>query len=554
MFKKISLTLATLLILVSTAAFAQFTDNAAFPAAPSFLAVDEAYQASPEWRDGELSVIWDAKPGYYLYQHQFAHQLNGQPLDVSYPDTAIIKFDEFFNQELSVFYDNAYVVATTLEPSVGDILTLSFQGCADAGLCYPPETWHFEYLGNGAFSSTEVEQAEYSNLDVAPLATPSFSWLMIFSAFLGGLILNAMPCVFPVLALKATSFINAGASAKQHAWIYTAGVVLSFLLFAVVIVALALAGQKVGWGFHLQSPVMVTILIYLFVAMALVLALDMPLAQRLMGAGSELQQGHSKSASFFTGLLAVVVASPCTAPFMGAAMGAALTQSATATFAIFIAIGFGMAAPILVLSYWPGLIQRLPKPGLWMVKVREFMVFPLLATALYLLWVVGQQTGVTGLTMIALGALLIALALWLINMPSKGAKLSGVILVALAAYLAQPSEPTTSKWVDYSPLALTQARSEGPVFVDVTAAWCITCLANKRVLNAETTQSAFTANNVTLIEADWTSADENISRYLSLYGRAGVPLYVFYPANSEAGIVLPQLLTERVILETINAN
>ncbi|WP_298635587.1 protein-disulfide reductase DsbD domain-containing protein [uncultured Umboniibacter sp.] len=553
MFHKITLTLASLLIFASTAAFAQFSDNATFPAAPSFLAVDEAYQASPEWRNGELSVIWEAEPGYYLYQHQFSHILNGQTLNVDYPDTAIIKFDEFFNQELSVFYDNAYVVAQTDAPNVGDMLVLTFQGCADAGLCYPPETWYFEYLGNGEFSPTDEIETTAASSIVAPIATPSFSWLMVFSAFLGGLILNAMPCVFPVLALKATSFINAGASARQHAWIYTAGVVLSFLLFAAVIVGLALAGQQVGWGFHLQSPIMVTILIYLFVAMALVLALDMPLAQRLMGAGSELQQGHSKSASFFTGLLAVVVASPCTAPFMGAAMGAALTQSAAATFAIFIAIGFGMAAPILVLSYWPGLIQRLPRPGLWMVKVREFMVFPLLATALYLLWVVGQQTGVTGLTMIAFGALLIAMGLWLINMKSKGAKLSGLVFLLLAVYAAKPSAPSSSNWVSYSEVALTEARQAGPVFVDVTAAWCITCLANKRVLNDEEIQTEFTANNVTLMEADWTSADENISRYLSSYGRAGVPLYVYYPNAGEAGIVLPQLLSKNIILETISA-
>lgn len=553
MFQKITLTLATLLIFASTAAFAQFSDRPAFPAAPSFLAVDEAYQASPEWRDGELSVIWEAEPGYYLYQHQFNHSLNGETLDVDYPNTAIIKFDEFFNQELSVFYDNAYVVVKTSAPEVGDLLTLTFQGCADAGLCYPPETWYFEYLGNGEFAPTDYIESEPVNTNFTPVATPSFSWLMVFSAFLGGLILNAMPCVFPVLALKATSFINSGSSAKQHAWIYTAGVVLSFLFFAVVIIALALAGQKVGWGFHLQSPIMVTILVYLFVAMALVLALDMPLAQRLMGAGSELQQGHSKSASFFTGLLAVVVASPCTAPFMGAAMGAALTQSAAATVAIFIAIGFGMAAPILVLSYWPGLIQRLPRPGLWMVKVREFMVFPLLATALYLLWVVGQQTDVTGLTMIALGALLIALALWLINMTSKGAKLSGLALILVAVYVAKPSEQSTSNWTSYSEATLMEARQEGPAFVDVTAAWCITCLANKRVLNDEDVQAAFAANNVTLIEADWTSADENISRYLSTYGRAGVPLYVYYPDAKGTGIVLPQLLTERIILETISA-
>jgi thiol:disulfide interchange protein DsbD len=181
------------------------------------------------------------------------------------------------------------------------------------------------------------------------------------------------------------------------------------------------------------------------------------------------------------------------------------------------------------------------------------MVFPLLATALYLLWVVGQQTDVTGLTMIALGALLIALSLWLINMTSKGAKLSGLVLVLVAVYVAKPSEQTASNWASYSETDLIEARRAGPAFVDVTAAWCITCLANKRVLNDDDVQAAFAANNVTLIEADWTSADENISRYLSTYGRAGVPLYVYYPDANGTGIVLPQLLTERIILETISA-
>ena len=234
-------------------------------------------------------------------------------------------------------------------------------------------------------------------------------------------------------------------------------------------------------------------------------------------------------------------------------MGAALTQSASATLAIFAAIGLGMASPILVLSYWPALIKRLPKPGMWMVRVREFMVFPLLATALYLMWVLGQQTGVNGLTLVALGTLLLAMALWLFNMASKIAKVSAVLLLLLSFVFLQPPSVQESKWINYSDQSLASAQAEGPVFVDVTAAWCITCLANKRVLDSKATQALFEEYDVTLIEADWTSADEQISRYLSSYRRAGVPLYVYYPNGAGSGIVLPQLLTEQIVRATISA-
>ncbi len=552
----IVITLALNLFASSTMAQFDGTSSGTFGSKTTqFLSIEQAYQVSPYLSDNQLSMLWTAAPSYYLYQHMFSAQIKqgGQttPLKITFPDGKL-KYDEIFNKELTVYYGSTDLLSDNLTLDQGDILSLTFQGCADAGLCYPPETWYFEYSGAESFYQID---APTTSAQSDRVGSTSFSWWLILSALLGGLILNAMPCVFPVIALKATSFVNSGDQARPHAWAYTAGVLSSFLMFAAFIILLAQAGTTVGWGFHLQSPLTIAMLSYLFTAMAIVLALDLPIAHTLMGLGSEKQTGASKQASFFTGLLAVVVASPCTAPFMGVAMGAALTQSPLATVVIFLSLGMGLALPILVLSYWPALIKRLPKPGPWMVTVRELMVFPLMATSIYLVWVLGQQIGMTGATQVLLGALLVAMAIWSYGKATKLSKLSALVLTAVAIILANPDstskKETSLGWLEYTPATLEEAKQKGPVFVDVTAAWCITCIANRSAIESEAVSLYFKQNNITLIEADWTIPNDDISSYLKSFGRAGVPLYVYYPDNEQSPKVLPQLLTSDLILKNI---
>jgi thiol:disulfide interchange protein DsbD len=241
---------------------------------------------------------------------------------------------------------------------------------------------------------------------------------------------------------------------------------------------------------------------------------------------------------------------------MGVAMGAALTQSVFATFLTFGAIGLGMASPILVMSYWPALIKRLPRPGAWMNTARELLAFPLLATVIYLIWVVGRQTGIDGASLLLCALLLVVLSLWLLKQGTHLAKSLAVISFVFAGYLvptefAAPGKSSDSRWLAYSPTLLSEKREDGPVFVDVTAAWCITCIANRQVLESDTILSAFEEEGVTLIEADWTVPDEEISSYLSEFGRAGVPLYVYYSSIDAQPVVLPQILTENSVLEVL---
>jgi len=547
-----SLLIATLLVLSSNSS-AQFdSGQTSFnPAQQEFLAVEDAYRVQVEQFNNSVLIRWQNAPNYYLYRHMFGARVHQQnqttPVELNLPD-GIRKYDPIFEKELEVYYGTTDIQISGITLSEGAILSLDYQGCADAGLCYPPETRHFS-LNDGLFTRISEPQPQMPSTTETP---SEFSWWLIIPAILGGLILNAMPCVFPVIALKATSFIAAGQHAKSHALAYTAGVISCFVALALVIITLNQLGNNVGWGFHLQSPIMIAMLCYLFTAMACILALDLPIAQSIMGLGSELQQGSSKRASFFTGLLAVVVASPCTAPFMGVAMGAALTQSPMATLLIFAAIGFGLALPILILSLWPALISRLPKPGPWMVTVRELMLFPLLATVIYLLWVIGHQAGVNAIAFISLGSLLIGFAAWCYGKQSRTGKISALIAAVLALVISgtisiKEKQSDAGDWLVYSPQALEQAASKGPVFVDVTAAWCITCIANRSAIESDQVTELVNAKNITLIEADWTTPDPIISNYLASFNRAGVPLYVYYPNGLDSAIVLPQLLTPDTI-------
>lgn len=394
-------------------------------------------------------------------------------------------------------------------------------------------------------------------------------------ALLGGVILNLMPCVFPVLSLKVLSLsAHSGASRSSqrlHGLAYTGGVMLAFLALATVLLSLQAGGALIGWGFHLQTPWFVAALVYLFFVMGLSLSGVVEFGTSTMGLGTALQEKEGYSSSFFTGLLASVVASPCTAPFMGAALGFAFTQSMPIALTVFLALGFGMALPFLLLSFMPALTQRLPRPGRWMLVFKQVLAFPLYATAVWLLWVLGQQAGTNGMALVIGACVLLALAAWLYQQRqvTRGwwrpvaalvilACIGASVLVLRSPFLQRAAGvaevAVDANYEPYSAARLNALRAEGkPVFVNMTAAWCITCLVNERVaLGSESFAEALDANGVTYLKGDWTNNDPEITAVLKEYNTSGVPLYLLYPADPAKPVeVLPQILTESLVVDAL---
>ena len=563
-----------LLLPLSTVAQAQNSLAAALQAQSEFLPVREAYRLDGAITPGgDLRLYWQITEGYYLYQHAFKVRGSAEELDVTFPP-ALAKTDEFFG-DVSVYYGEADLLVTL--PNSTDTLTLAvtYQGCADAGLCYPPET---DYLlvdaATGSVSPTVPGETPSAGQSVSISATssgpPQQSALVSMSliiamglAFLGGLILNAMPCVFPILSLKVLSFATGDpAEHRRHGVAYLVGVVSSFVLIASILISLQTAGRWVGWGFQLQSTGFVIGLAYLFTLMGLSLSGLVLLGSRWMNLGAGLAAAPGTRGSFFTGVLAVVVASPCTAPFMGSALGYALTQPPLAALTVFAALGTGMAAPMVAVSMSETARGWLPKPGAWMETLKQVMAFPLYLTAVWLLWVAGKQSGVDTMAAAAAGLVLLALGLTLLRGQTL-AKFVGVVAIACALLLAgvrgevptgadSTTRPGTVSW---SRETLNSLRASGtPVFVDVTADWCITCLANEQaVLFTDDMTQAFADAGVTYMVADWTNYDPAIGEFVQEHGRNGIPLYVMYPGDMQSEpLMLPQLLTRTIVIEALD--
>lgn len=439
-----------------------------------------------------------------------------------------------------------------------------------------------EQLEDGAVSASAFTLAAAPAPTSA--ATPTFSGLqlaqMLILALLGGLLLNLMPCVFPVLSLKALGLAqhahHAPGAVRAHGLAYVAGVLLCFALIAALLIALRAVGQQLGWGFQLQSPSFITLLAYLLFALGLSLSGVFHLGDRLMGVGSAWADRPGYGGSFATGALAVVVATPCTAPFMGAAVGFALTQPWWVSLSVFEFLGLGLALPYLALSLWPTLLRFLPRPGAWLERAKQLLAFPLYATAAWLVWVLSQQAGPDGVAVVLAGMILIAFAIWL-GQSSRdagqrsqrlgriGATLALLLALALAWWpsvenpdassasaaavtSSLPSEP-------FSAARVAELRAAGqPVLVNFTAAWCITCLVNERVaLSSARVAEALRAQNVAYLKGDWTRRDPAITAALAEFGRAGVPLYVLYRPGAAEPTILPQLLTESLLLETLQS-
>lgn len=392
--------------------------------------------------------------------------------------------------------------------------------------------------------------------DPAPLGM----LLALTFALLGGIALNLMPCVFPVLSLKAMGLAESAgdpAHSRRHGLLYLAGVLATFVGLAGLLLALRAAGEQLGWGFQLQVPWVVATLALVMLAMGLSLSGLFQIGGAWMGAGQSLASGHDGRSAFFTGVLAVVVASPCTAPLMGPALGYAVTQSPLGAILVFVALGVGLALPIVLISFVPALANRLPRPGAWMEGFKQFMAFPLYLTAVWLLWVLGQQTGVNGMAIVLLGAVALAFALWLPGRAGGWAR-RGLITASLVATVAavvslqgvaavsgQGERRASAAWEPWSPERLAELRAEGrPVLVNMTAAWCITCLANERVaLSSPAFRRSLSENGIAYLKGDWTQRDERITRYLAQFGRNGVPVYALYPSGGGQPELLPQILT-----------
>ncbi len=418
-------------------------------------------------------------------------------------------------------------------------------------------------------SPIEVAQAESGSLPTLPVA--------LLLAFVGGLLLNLMPCVFPVISLKILGFVKqAGAeprTVRLHGLVFGAGVILSFLALAGLLLAVRAAGSDVGWGFQLQDPRIIAGLAVLLFLLGLNLLGVFDLGTSLTRLGSVGAEAGYRG-SFLTGVLATIVATPCTAPFMGAAIGAALVQPAGVSLAIFGGLGLGMATPYMVLSFWPALLERLPRPGQWMETFRQAMAFPMFAVVIWLLWVFGLQTGVDGATALLSGLLLLALGAWLLGRrPGTGRRPAWVIAAVLllfagggflgfqgAAIDAPASSSSSSEntgtvaWEDFSAeRVLEHQRAGDPVFVDFTAAWCLSCQVNKRtVLTASRIEEAFVEHGVVLLRADWTRRDDTIAAALQALGRNGVPVYALYPGEPGAPPeLLPEILTTPIVLRAL---
>ena len=553
----------------------------------------------------ELLLRFTPARGYYVYRDRTSMALEGaQGVSLQAPRWPKGKAhrDEHFG-DVTVYFDQAEVpvpLKRDRADAVTATLRVTFQGCQTDGICYPPMTRRVKLaIPSGTVTpastpdtpapatvappptaTTPVDATPDTTTSAASIATDvertrppeevlarnprgtSSLLVALALALIGGLILNLMPCVLPILSLKALSLAESGregGDARRRALWYTAGVLVSFVAVGALAIALRAAGQALGWGFQLQQPWVVGLLAYVMFAVGLSLSGVFAIGHRLAGTGHGLASRRGPVGDFFTGVLAVVVASPCTAPFMGVALAYAFTAPTPLALLVFAVLGLGLALPFLLIGFVPALASRLPRPGAWMDTLKQVLAFPMYLTAVWLLWVLGKQRGIDAVGLALVGLVLLALGLWWFQRarfapaPLQRAlalALAVSALVPLAMLHRLPAEiaaaPTTEGHAAYSAERLAALRAEGRiVFVDMTADWCVTCKANeKAVLNTPAFRELLATHDAVMLTGDWTNVDPAITAFLEAHGAVGVPLYVMYPRGGGAGEVLPTVLTQ----------
>ncbi|TPG44982.1 protein-disulfide reductase [Rhodanobacter glycinis] len=540
-------------------------DTAPLPADQAFRF--EALAQNPH----QLLLRWTMPKGYYLYRDQTTLKLKdatGLSLKPVWP-AGTAHHDAHYG-DVTVFFDQVEL-PVMVEGSLGDrkqlSLEASFQGCQDGGLCYPLMTRAVNIdLGiNVASAGQTIETApELPPADASrgPLQISLIAALLL--ALGGGLILNLMPCVLPVLSIKAVSVLESGESrttARHHALFYTAGVLCSFAALGLGILALRTAGHALGWGSQLQQPLLVGALACVMLAVGLSMSGVVQFGASLGNTGAGLAARSGPAGDFFTGVLAVVVASPCTAPFMGSALAYAFAAPILAALLVFLALGIGLALPFLLIGFVPALARLLPRPGRWMETLKQVLAFPMYLTTAWLVWVLANQRGADAVGLVLVAMVLLAMTLWWFERSRSRGALSRVAVAVLAVatlvpmYLLAHVPPASSVAaaeegvVPYSAGKLAELRAaDTPVFVDMTADWCVTCKANEHtVLNTQAFRDLLRRTGSVYMKGDWTDVNPAISAFLQQYHSPGVPLYVVFPKNGGPGRQLSTVLTPSMV-------
>jgi thiol:disulfide interchange protein DsbD len=540
------------------------------------LPAEQAFRLEALAQDPQhLLLRWTMPPGYYLYRDQTRLRLrDGDGLTLTPQWPAGTRKDDPHFGSVTVYF-NELELPVTLTGNLGDrthlALEASFQGCQDGGLCYPMMTRALDVDLGGTAPSTgtptaTAPEAPPASVTQGPLQ--SSLWLALLLALGGGLVLNLMPCVLPVLSIKAVGLLESGESparARAHAIAYTAGVLVSFVALGLGILALRSAGHALGWGTQLQQPLLVGTLALVMLAVGLSMSGLVQFGASLGNTGAGLASRGGMVGDFFTGVLAVVVASPCTAPFMGSALAYAFAAPATHALLVFVALGLGLALPFLLVGFVPALARRLPRPGRWMETLKQFLAFPMYLTAAWLAWVLANQRGADAVGLLLVAAVFLALALWWFER-SRGRAglvrapvLLALLVTAVPLYgLAQLPPPVRAAQADngtvaYSPEKLAQLRAAGtPVFVDMTADWCVTCKANEHtVLDTASFRDLLQRTGTVYMKGDWTDVNPTIAAFLDKYHSPGVPLYVVFPHGGGEGRKLPTVLTSGLVEQAL---
>ena len=559
--------------------------QASAPLPPEQAFVFEAIAQSPT----EILARWTMPKGYYLYRDKSSVQLAdsaGVSLGKPQWPQGVSHSDEHFGT-VAVYFDQVEL-PIPLHRERGDAQTIKvhaeYQGCKENGICYPvmqhdvavtlpPASAQQLNVANAAFMANPATTAptpDDGNASRRVSATPNRAGILgaLLLALLGGLVLNLMPCVLPVLALKVLGIVQGGesrAQARRHALYYSAGVLVAFAAVGFAVVGLRAAGHALGWGFQLQQPVFVAVLVYVLFAIGLSLSGVFSIGAGLAGIGQNLGNRSGPAGDFFTGVLAVVVASPCTAPFMGSALVYAFAASSLLALLVFLALGLGLALPFLLIGFVPALAARLPKPGAWMETLKQLLAFPMYLTAVWLVWVLGNQRGIDAVGWVLIGAVVLALGLWwwghgrYRGAPASRAFAVVVMLVALLplaqiTHMPMPARAATATahdWVPYSATRLAALRAERrSVLVDMGADWCVTCKVNeKAVLDTDAFRDLLKRSNAVLMRGDWTNVDPAITAFLQQYQAVGVPLYVVFRGDQPEGPghALPTVLTQGIV-------